>query len=139
PQLATAVGYFRGEGTGVGTEPLTDVGEGSGTFTGGAYPARTFTTYMIGALEGEPEEEFPDPAWLQPESRSGGGSSDGGSSDSGGGGGDGGNGDGGSDDESGDEPSEEPTDEPSDEPTDEPSDEPTDDPGDDTGTDWGDD
>ncbi len=56
PQLATAVGYFRGEGT------VTDDLDGAGglpTFFGGAYPARTWTTFMTGALDGEPVEQFP--------------------------------------------------------------------------------
>jgi membrane peptidoglycan carboxypeptidase len=56
PQLATAVGYFRGEGT------VTDDLDGAGglpTFFGGAYPARTWTTFMTGALDGEAVEQFP--------------------------------------------------------------------------------
>ncbi len=56
PQLATAVGYFRGEGT--ATDDLDGAG-GLSTFFGGAYPARTWTTFMIGALDGEPVQQFP--------------------------------------------------------------------------------
>jgi membrane peptidoglycan carboxypeptidase len=56
PQLAAAVGYFRNEGK--TTDNLDGVG-GLSTFFGGAYPARTWTTFMRGALEGEPVEPFP--------------------------------------------------------------------------------
>jgi membrane peptidoglycan carboxypeptidase len=56
PQLAAAVGYFRGEG---GVEDNLDGAGGLSTFFGGSYPARTWTTFMIGALEGEPVEQFP--------------------------------------------------------------------------------
>jgi membrane peptidoglycan carboxypeptidase len=56
PQLATAVGFYRGEGR------VTDDLDGAGglsTFFGGAYPARTWTAFMIGALEGKPVVDFP--------------------------------------------------------------------------------
>jgi membrane peptidoglycan carboxypeptidase len=56
PQLATAVGFCRGQCRPV--DDLDGVG-GLPTFFGGQYPARTWTTYMAGALEGEPVEQFP--------------------------------------------------------------------------------
>jgi membrane peptidoglycan carboxypeptidase len=56
PQLVAAVGFFRGEGR--PTDDLDGAG-GLETFFGGAYPARTWTTFMVGALEGEPVEQFP--------------------------------------------------------------------------------
>ncbi len=56
PQLAAAVGFFRYEGK--PTDDLDGVG-GLSTFFGGAYPARTWTAFMIGALDGEPVLPFP--------------------------------------------------------------------------------
>lgn len=56
PQLAAAVGFFRGDGTGV----LDGVG-GGGDFQGGSYPTSIWTTFMSLALEGEPVEYFPPP------------------------------------------------------------------------------
>jgi membrane peptidoglycan carboxypeptidase len=56
PQLATAVGFCRDQCRPV--DDLDGVG-GLPTFFGGQYPARTWTTYMIGALEGQPVEQFP--------------------------------------------------------------------------------
>ena len=55
PQLATAVGYFRGEGT--ATDDLDGAG-GLSTFFGGAYPARTWTTFMIGAFISMDADKF---------------------------------------------------------------------------------
>ncbi|WP_116949330.1 transglycosylase domain-containing protein [Jiangella endophytica] len=57
PQLAASVVYFRGDGT----QSLDGVG-GMDHFSGGAYPGRTWTAFMEGALEGLPEEDFPDAA-----------------------------------------------------------------------------
>jgi len=58
PQLATAVMYVRGPD---GTGNLDGAG-GLSTFFGGAYPARTWTTAMEGALRGMPERDFVEPA-----------------------------------------------------------------------------
>jgi len=55
PQLATAVMYVRGDGN----DPLEGY---MPTFYGGEYPARTWTAMMSRALDGEPVEQFPDPA-----------------------------------------------------------------------------
>ncbi|MBB5787644.1 transglycosylase domain-containing protein [Jiangella mangrovi] len=68
PQLATSVVYFRGDGT----ESLDGVG-GMQSFSGGAYPGRTWTAYMEGALDGQPEEEFPEPANIRAENGNDGG------------------------------------------------------------------
>jgi membrane peptidoglycan carboxypeptidase len=59
PQLATAVMFYRGDGT----ESLRGVG-GFDVFTGGRYPALLWTTFMRGALEGLPVKDFPPPAWI---------------------------------------------------------------------------
>jgi membrane peptidoglycan carboxypeptidase len=56
PKLSTAVMYVRGKS---GTENLDGVG-GLTDFFGGAYPARTFTTFMKKALEGQECEDFPE-------------------------------------------------------------------------------
>ncbi len=61
PQLATSVVYFRGDGEKGGTVSLDGVG-GMSTFSGGGYPARTWTAFMAGALEGTDVLEFPEPA-----------------------------------------------------------------------------
>jgi membrane peptidoglycan carboxypeptidase len=59
PQLAAAVGFWKGDGT----ESL-DGTAGMDTFTGGAYPARLWTAFMAGALEGTEVLDFPEPANL---------------------------------------------------------------------------
>ncbi|MHB1740219.1 MAG: transglycosylase domain-containing protein, partial [Actinomycetes bacterium] len=56
PQLATAVGFYRGSGT----ASLSGVG-GLPTFFGADYPARTWTAFMQGALAGQPVLGFPAP------------------------------------------------------------------------------
>lgn len=58
PQLAAAVGFYRGNGSVAPEDDLDGVG-GLPTFFGGAYPARIWTTFMTGAMEGVPVEEFP--------------------------------------------------------------------------------
>ncbi|WP_162605417.1 transglycosylase domain-containing protein [Jiangella ureilytica] len=68
PQLAASVVYFRGDGT----ESLDGVG-GMESFSGGAYPGRTWTAFMEAALEGQPEEEFPEPANIRGENGNDGG------------------------------------------------------------------
>jgi membrane peptidoglycan carboxypeptidase len=61
PQLATAVGYYRNEGR--SDDDLSGVG-GVGAFSGGGYPARTWTAFMIAALADEPIVQLPPPAGL---------------------------------------------------------------------------
>ncbi len=60
PQLATSVIYLRGKGIGKLDGWLPE-------YFGGSYPARTWTDVMRRALEGEPVEEFPPPAFVDPE------------------------------------------------------------------------
>ncbi len=56
PKLAASVMYVKGKS---GTENLDGVG-GLSDFYGGSYPARTWTTFMEKALEGQECEEFPE-------------------------------------------------------------------------------
>ncbi|PZF81499.1 transglycosylase domain-containing protein [Jiangella anatolica] len=67
PQLAASVVYFRGDGT----DSLDGVG-GMDHFSGGAYPGRTWTTFMQAAMEGLPEEDFPEAANIREENDTGG-------------------------------------------------------------------
>ena len=61
PQLAASVAFYKdADGDGV-KESLDDVG-GMNTFFGGGYPARIWTSFMRGALQGQPVQEFPPPA-----------------------------------------------------------------------------
>ena len=60
PQLATSVSYTRGDGT----RPLDGYLD---TFFGADYPTQTWTAFMRAALQGEPVEDFPEPARLQGE------------------------------------------------------------------------
>jgi membrane peptidoglycan carboxypeptidase len=53
PQLAGSVVYFKGDGT----KSLDGVA-GLPTFFGAVYPAATWTTFMKGALRGQPTEKF---------------------------------------------------------------------------------
>jgi membrane peptidoglycan carboxypeptidase len=53
PQLVASVVYFKGDGT----KSLDGAG-GMSTFFGGTYPTQTWTTFMAGALKGEPVERF---------------------------------------------------------------------------------
>jgi len=59
PQLAAAVAFWKGDGT----ESLSGTA-GMSTFSGGAYPARLWTAFMAGALQGTEVLEFPEPANL---------------------------------------------------------------------------
>jgi membrane peptidoglycan carboxypeptidase len=59
PQLSAAVGLWV-EGTGAS---LAGFG-GLDTVTGGSFPARTWTAFMQGALEGTPVQGFPEPAYV---------------------------------------------------------------------------
>jgi membrane peptidoglycan carboxypeptidase len=61
PQLSASVTLFRGAGEAGGTVSLDGV-EGMDTFTGGAFPARIWTAFMAGALEGEQVVPFPERA-----------------------------------------------------------------------------
>lgn len=63
PQLATAVMYVRGKGN----EQLKDW---LPSYFGGAYPAATWTNVMLKALEGEPVEDLPPPAYVTGEAPS---------------------------------------------------------------------
>ncbi|MGQ0467102.1 MAG: transglycosylase domain-containing protein [Sporichthyaceae bacterium] len=53
PQLAASVVYFKGAGV-----TSLDGTAGMSTFFGGSYPARTWTTFMKGALRGQPVKKF---------------------------------------------------------------------------------
>lgn len=57
PQVATAVMYVRGKGSGALNDYLP-------TFYGGEYPARTFQDLMSRVMDGLEVEDFPDPANL---------------------------------------------------------------------------
>lgn len=59
-QLATAVGMYKGDGRLVDKNQLVNLG-GYGEITGGTVPARMWTDFMIGALEGEPVRKLPPP------------------------------------------------------------------------------
>ncbi len=58
PQLAAAVSIYKG----TGKADLDGVG-GLSTFFGGEYPARIWTAFMTGALQGKKVLEFPQPAY----------------------------------------------------------------------------
>lgn len=60
PQLSTAVVLFRPDEQGI-LQPMNGVG-GLSSVTGGSFPARIWTAYTGAALEGEPVQEFPEPA-----------------------------------------------------------------------------
>ena len=57
PQLAASVALFRDNAS----QSLNGIG-GLTSLTGGTFPARIWTTFMKGALKGEPVLEFPAPA-----------------------------------------------------------------------------
>lgn len=58
PELATAVMFVK---DGPDGQPVSLSGTGGmSSVTGGSYPARIFTAYMKGALEGVPIQKFPD-------------------------------------------------------------------------------
>ena len=57
PQLATSVAFFRDDAT----QSLHGIG-GLTSVTGGSFPARIWTSYMKGALKGQPTLEFPAPS-----------------------------------------------------------------------------
>ncbi len=57
-QLATAVGMYKGDGRLVEENQLVNLG-GFAEITGGTVPARIWTDYMIGALDGSPVKSLP--------------------------------------------------------------------------------
>ena len=59
PQLAAAVDFYKG----TGKADLDGVG-GLSTFFGGEYPARIWTAFMTAALQNQPVEKFPPPAYV---------------------------------------------------------------------------
>ncbi|MGO1166408.1 MAG: transglycosylase domain-containing protein, partial [Janibacter sp.] len=63
-QLSTAVGMYKGDGSLVEKNQLVNVGEW-GEITGGTVPARIWTDYMIGALDGKKVKELPPPGDVQ--------------------------------------------------------------------------
>jgi membrane peptidoglycan carboxypeptidase len=61
PQLATAVGIYKGSGPKAGTVSMSDL-PGFGELTGGTVPVRIWTDYMTAALAGQKVLEFPERA-----------------------------------------------------------------------------
>ncbi len=57
PQLATAVMYVRGDGD-------DRIDQWLPSYFGATYPAQTWTAAMAGLMEGLPEEEFPEPVYV---------------------------------------------------------------------------
>jgi membrane peptidoglycan carboxypeptidase len=57
PQIAASVAFFRNDAT----QSLNGIG-GINSVTGGSFPARIWTTFMKGALKGEPVMDFPAPS-----------------------------------------------------------------------------
>jgi membrane peptidoglycan carboxypeptidase len=59
PQLSAAVSFYKG----TGKADLDGVG-GLSTFFGGEYPARVWTAFMQGAMQGMQVEDFPEPEFV---------------------------------------------------------------------------
>jgi membrane peptidoglycan carboxypeptidase len=59
PQISAAVSIYKG----TGRADLDGVG-GLSTFFGGEYPARIWTAFMSGAMQGMAVEDFPEPAYV---------------------------------------------------------------------------
>jgi membrane peptidoglycan carboxypeptidase len=59
PQLSAAVSFYKG----TGRADLDGVG-GLSTFFGGEYPARIWTAFMQGAMQGKKVEDFPEPVYV---------------------------------------------------------------------------
>lgn len=57
PQISASVAFFRNDAT----QTLNGIG-GINSVTGGSFPARIWTTFMKGALKGEPVMSFPAPS-----------------------------------------------------------------------------
>lgn len=62
PNLATAVGIYRGDGDSTKDENAMDNIPGIGQLTGATVPVRIWTDYMAAALEGMKVVDFPKPA-----------------------------------------------------------------------------
>ncbi len=60
PQLAASVVFFKSDYANGGSMMSLDGTAGESTFTGGKYPARTWTAFMKGALEGSDVLDFPE-------------------------------------------------------------------------------
>ncbi len=67
PQLATTVMYVRGPGNGQLDGWLPASADGREGYFGGNYPAKTWVAVMDRAMEGLPEEDFPEPAFVDGE------------------------------------------------------------------------
>jgi membrane peptidoglycan carboxypeptidase len=67
PQMATSVMYVRGKGTGKLDGWLPASSDGRDGYFGGNYPAKTWTEIMTANMEGVPEEDFPEPAYVDGE------------------------------------------------------------------------
>jgi membrane peptidoglycan carboxypeptidase len=61
-QISTAVMYVAGDGGNDDLDPYARPGDS--TFFGGTYPAQTWAEYMQTATEGQPVEDFPEPAYV---------------------------------------------------------------------------
>ena len=59
PQISASVAFYRDDST----ESLRGIG-GMRTLTGGSFPARIWTEFMKGALQGEPKLDFPEPVFI---------------------------------------------------------------------------
>ncbi len=64
PQLATAVGIYRGNGALNNTANSMNAIPGVGQLTGGTVPVEIWTQYMMAALQGLPVVSFPTPAHI---------------------------------------------------------------------------
>ncbi|MEO7268521.1 MAG: transglycosylase domain-containing protein [Knoellia sp.] len=63
PQLATAVGMYKGDGKKVEANQMNDV-PGYGAITGATIPVRIWTDYMRVATEGMEKLKFPEPSYI---------------------------------------------------------------------------
>ncbi|MFC7485560.1 transglycosylase domain-containing protein [Knoellia sp. CPCC 206453] len=63
PQLATAVGMYKGDGKQVEKNQMNDV-PGYGAITGATIPVRIWTDYMRAATEGMEKLKFPEPSYI---------------------------------------------------------------------------
>ncbi len=61
-QVSTAVMYVAGNGGNDDLDPFARPGDS--TFFGGTYPALTWADYMAVATDGQPVEDFPEPAYV---------------------------------------------------------------------------
>ena len=63
PQLATAVGMYKGDGSVKPENEMNDV-PGWGAITGGTIPVRIWSDYMVAATEGMEKLRFPEPSYI---------------------------------------------------------------------------